>query len=552
MRDLLNVSSEEVAFETTRDIINRLPPKALSQLLEGYNQDIDMLLEEIKQQAYRVIALDEVMSTVNLNYVEDVKTSMDLTFKKLSYNYFKTTMLPNFHQGWRNLEWGNLVQLYTYLGILAARSHGKSFEWCFAFPLWRLYSYDRPNFIQKETIDNKNRKETCIITNTSTLGELHLDKIIEEIKLNDLLREKLNPNNKATLNKTGVVTETGSTLHLRGKDGFIRGLHVGAVVCDDLPDDSSIYSNEQRGKLLNTFKGAIKPIVEPYGFLTVSGTPFHADDLYNNLKEDKSFKVFEYPAIFPDGRMLSPDRFTYEKLQEERASVGSLVFAREYLVVPISDDSTIFPYEFLKRSVEGMEGYTFVDNIESSFKRMKKVVMGCDFARSANVGADYTVFSVWGLGEDDNYYLLNLYRERGMSYDQQINQIMSMARSFRPDVIVCENNGFQNVFVDMLKRKGLGNIKPFTTTSNNKKNLRDGLPSLAALFEGYRIKIPYSHDRGTRELVDIMFSEFNSIAFRGDKDSLESVGGHDDTVMSSFFAITELRSNSYVVKIDLI
>lgn len=552
MRDLLNVSSEEVAFETTRDIINRLPPKALSQLLEGYNQDIDMLLEEIKQQAYRVIALDEVMSTVNLNYVEDVKTSMDLTFKKLSYNYFKTTMLPNFHQGWRNLEWGNLVQLYTYLGILAARSHGKSFEWCFAFPLWRLYSYDRPNFIQKETIDNKNRKETCIITNTSTLGELHLDKIIEEIKLNDLLREKLNPNNKATLNKTGVVTETGSTLHLRGKDGFIRGLHVGAVVCDDLPDDSSIYSNEQRGKLLNTFKGAIKPIVEPYGFLTVSGTPFHADDLYNNLKEDKSFKVFEYPAIFPDGRMLSPDRFTYEKLQEERASVGSLVFAREYLVVPISDDSTIFPYEFLKRSVEGMEGYTFVDNIESSFKRMKKVVMGCDFARSANVGADYTVFSVWGLGEDDNYYLLNLYRERGMSYDQQINQIMSMARSFRPDVIVCENNGFQNVFVDMLKRKGLGNIKPFTTTSNNKKNLRDGLPSLAALFEGYRIKTPYSHDRGTRELVDIMFSEFNSIAFRGDKDSLESVGGHDDTVMSSFFAITELRSNSYVVKIDLI
>lgn len=75
---------------------------------------------------------------------------------------------------------------------------------------------------------------------------------------------------------------------MRGKEGFIRGLHVGAVVNDDLPDDSSIYSAEQREKLLNIFKGAINPIVEPYGFNLVSGTPYQERDLYYELKNQKA------------------------------------------------------------------------------------------------------------------------------------------------------------------------------------------------------------------------------------------------------------------------
>ena len=52
---------------------------------------------------------------------------------------------------------------------------------------------------------------------------------------------------------------------------MIRGLHVGAVVCDDLPDESSLYSQEQREKLHEVFYGSITPIVEPFGYLCVLG-----------------------------------------------------------------------------------------------------------------------------------------------------------------------------------------------------------------------------------------------------------------------------------------
>lgn len=681
-------------IDTTTRIIQDLPITAVNQLMEVYKEDQDALLSEMFRQTENVLKLNTTLETERLSYVDQLTESMDDSLKIMSYNYFKTTMLPNFRQGWRNLEWGNMIQLYPNSGYLAARSHGKcflagthilmadwtvknvediypgmevmgmdftprkvltrhigaaqmftvhqengisytvnrfhilclwdtkrkhyvevsmgnflkypqekqnrfrgyrvfssdnpileyspimvepygygsyygfacdgdhkflledntvvhnSYEFCMAFPLWRMYSYRRPNFMKPDIPDNKNRKETCIITNTETLGKEHLDKVKEEIHSNEALTAVLNPNGKASLGATGFECENGTKLHLRGKDGFIRGLHVGAAVSDDLPDESSIYSLEQREKLKDLFKGAITPIVEPYGYNIVDGTPYSERDLYYDLKQDPKFKVFEYPAIFPDGRLLAPDRFTFDKLMEEKKSVGTLVFSREYLVVPISDDATIFPMEILMRSTIGMENVRLVDNIESFPFKLSRVVVGCDFAVSGNVGADYTCYTVWGKDLNGSYYLLYIYREQGLSHNEQINKIEYLNTVFKPNEIVVENNGFQSILADMCVQRGIRNIFPFTTTSGNKKDLRTGWASLAALFERGDIRCPYHPD--TRQKIDTMFGEFTSIAFRPDRGTLESISGHDDTVSSSFMAINRLRESAVQIKVDAV
>ncbi len=426
-----------------------------------------------------------------------------------------------------------------------------SYEGCFAFILWRLYSYDRPSTFLRESVDNRNRKETCMITNNETLGKKHIAMIISEINQNDVLREKLNPNMKAKLAATSITTETDSILHLRSKDSMIRGLHVGAVVCDDLPDESALYSQEQREKLHEVFYGSITPIVEPFGYLCVFGTPYNGSDLYGDLKKDARFKVFEYPAIFPDGQLLAPDRLTFARLTEERQSLGTLVFNREYLVVPVADTSTIFPYEFLKRSIHGMEHISFTNDIESYPIKLMRVVVGCDFAISGNVGADYTVYTVWGIDSNNLIYLINLYREQGASHDLQVNRLIEFNARYKPNKLVCESNGFQRILAGMARERGLVNIEEFITTEGNKKDLKLGLPSLSALFESGRLRVPYG-DENTRKLVDIMFGEFNSIAFNSKKGTLESVCGHDDTCMSSFMAIQDLRENKMVATIDYI
>ena len=690
----LSYKQLETVFSTTFNILEALPPVAINQLLDGYGGDIDSLMTEIFKQTNNVLSLNKTLDTERLNYVDQLKESMDETLKIHSYNYFKTTMLPNFRQGWRNLEWGNMIQLYPNIAFLAARSHGKcfaagtpvlmadwtvkniediypgmevmgvdftprkvltrhmgvgtlfridqengisytvnrahtlclwdskhkeyvevdtgkfikfpvkkqrrmkgyrvfsydqplliksdititelpkgayygfmcdgdhlfqledgtvvhnSYEFCLAFPLWRLYSYNRPSFMKPDKPDNKNRQETCIITNTEKLGKEHVDKIVEEIRINEAIAYKLNQVGKASLAATSIECENGTKLHLRGKDGFIRGLHVGAVVSDDLPDESSIYSLEQREKLRDLFKGAITPIVEPYGYNIVDGTPYQQDDLYSDLKKDPKFKVFEYPAIFPDGRLLAPDRFTFKKLMEEKRSLGTMVFSREYLVVPISDDSTIFPWEILMRSTIGMETIKLVENVESFPIKLVRVVIGCDFGASGNVGADYTCYSVWGKDIQGNYYLLYLFRKQGLSYNEQISKIQILDRLFKPNKIVVENNGFQSILADMCEQMGVRNVAPFTTTAGNKKDLRTGWASLAALFERGVVKCPFHPD--TRKTVEQMFGEFNSIAFRSDKGTLESISGHDDTVSSSFMAINELRENTVTIKVDAV
>lgn len=684
----------DTVYSTAVNIIDSLPPVALNQLYESYGGDMDALLSEIFRQTDNVLRLNHTLDTEKLAYVDQLQESMDDVLKIQSYNYFKTTMLPHFRQGWRNLEWGNMIQLYPSSAYLAARSHGKcfirgtrilmadfsvknvediypgmevmgmdftprtvltrhigrakmyrvdqecamayavngnhimclwdtkrkhyvevemkqflkypinkqrrfqgyrvfsydnpviektniivepigedsyygfacdgdhkflledgtvvhnSYEFCMAFPLWRLYSYRRPSFMKPDIPDNKNRQETCIITNTEKLGKEHLDKVGEEIKSNEALAAILNPNGKASIAATSIECENGTKLHLRGKDGFIRGLHVGAAVSDDLPDESSIYSLEQREKLRDLFKGAITPIVEPYGYNIVDGTPYQQQDLYYELKQDPKFKVFEYPAIFPDGRLLAPDRFTYAKLMEEKKSLGTMVFSREYLVVPISDDSTIFPMEILMRSTVGMETTRLVDNIESFPVKLQRVVVGCDFAVSGNVGADYTCYSVWGRDFDGNYYLLYIYREKGLSHNEQIQKISYLNTVFKPNEIVVENNGFQAILADMCVQMGIRNISTFTTTAGNKKDLRTGWVSLAALFERGAIKCPYHPD--TRMKIDAMFGEFNSIAFRSDKGTLESISGHDDTVSSSFMAINKLRESTVEIRVDTV
>jgi len=552
-KQVLTKQQIENTYQYAEQIISNLSDRAFMELLSGYNGDINRLFDEILLQTSNVINFNaSTLDSENLDYLEYMEKSMDEQFKILSYNYFKSTCLPNFRQNLRNLEWGNLIQLYPWSAYLCQRGGGKSFEYCHAFPLWRLYSYNRPHPYIPDTLDNNLRKETCIITNESRLANLHIGKIVEEIKLNDILAEKINPRNKADLGKESVTTETGAILHKRSYGSFIRGLHVGSVVTDDFLDKSCLYSKDQREKFKEVFYAEIKSIVEQGGYNLVSGTPFHISDLYGDLLKDPMFRVFTYPGILPNKELLAPDRFTFDYLMDLKKSLGSIVFSREILVSPVSDSSSLFPYEFLYRSTIGMENVGYVENIESYPFKMERVVAAYDFAISGQIGADSSAFTVWGRSSDKNIHLMYMWVKQGASHNEQISQIISIDNRFKPNSNVMEVNGFQKIMADMVKQRGVRNVKEFTTTSGVKKDLYQGLPSLSAMFERGQLKVPYRDDESTRSKSDLLFSQFNSITFNEDSGKLESVSEHDDIAMSSFMAVTDLREKDLVLEAFLL
>ena len=536
-------------METVHDIVDNLSDTALKELVQGSDLDITNLIDDLLSASFEVLHAGS-FDLNNLKSIEMFQTSFDETMKRASYNYFKTTMLPNFDQGWRNIEWGNMVQLYNFLGILASRSSGKSYEFCFAWPLWRMWKYEKPTFFDKDTIDNRNSKETIIITNETRLAKRHMNLIAEEITYNSLLYERLFTSD--SIGKEKITAKNGASVEYRTYGGFIRGLHVGGVAVDDFPDESCLYSKDRRDKYLEIFNGSIVPVIEPGGSLIVSGTPYHEQDLYQILKKDKSFHVFEYPVVFPNGDLLAPERkLDHSFIKERRESLGTIVFSREFMVTPVSDSSSLFPWEYLEKSFIGMENTSLVENIESYPVKLNRVVVGCDFARSGNIGADYSCFSVWGTDSNNQYYLLHIWRKKGASHREQVDVICRINQLFKANKIIAENNGFQQIMVDLIKERGVKNIEPFTTTSQIKKNLYEGLPSLSAMFERADIKIPFQEGK-SKETALLICGEFNSVTFSEDTGRLESAGEHDDCVMSTFFAIQELRSKKSRVKVDYV
>lgn len=202
------------------------------------------------------------------------------------------------------------------------------------------------------------------------------------------------------------------------------------------------------------------------------------------------------------------------------------------------------------RSIIGMEQIRFATSIDDFPIKLTRVHIGVDFAVSGNIGADYTVYTIWGIDSMKNYYLLYYYRQRGMSHNEQVDKIVQLDRLFRPNKIVCESNGFQSILSGLAKERGLKNIEPFTTTEGNKKDLYTGLPSLSAMFERGQLKCPYAVGE-TRDAVNVMFGEFSSITFKSDNGKLEAGSGHDDICMSSFICINSLREDEKEVKVEI-
>lgn len=516
------------------EIIDNLDEDSISQLFSGNTDDIDNILSLLYTEVTNLLIYDEgKIKSGSFGYFDRFSSSVEETLRNLNLNYFIQSVLPEFEMNWHHIEWGSLVQFYNKLCIIAARDHGKSYFFSFAYSLWKLYRYRRPNNFVALPKEYTLSKLGMLITNEFGLSKHLLGLLKDEIESNDILREKLFPVGNKGWAETEITCKNGATLVAKSYGSKMRGFHPGWIICDDFLNDSVIYSEEQRNKYISFFHSVIMNMIIPGGQVINVGTPYSNKDLFSDLKGKPKWKVFEYPAIFPDGSLLWDNRHNMESLLDKKVTQGSLIFSREILVRPVSSDSTIFPWSILERSFIGMDEYTLVNNIWSHPKKFKKVAVGCDYAISANIGADFSVFTVWGVDDLDNYWLLYMYRKQGASYNEQIATMKKINQDFSPTVIMVETNQMQMIFSQGAREAGLPIVDHNTGT--NKYDLKSGLPSIAILFEQNKIKLPRG-DQNSRDLTDMMCMEFSTVTFT-EKGKLESVSAHDDICMSTWIGI---------------
>lgn len=532
---ILTSDQLQTTYKIVNELINNLDELALKELFSGTEKDVDKLFEIIVEETLGALYTTKgPIKNFSFGYLDKLTENLDENLKCLVFNYFLITVLTDFEVNWHHLEWGNLIQIYKYLGIIAARDHSKSFTFSKAYPLWRLYKYKRNLISSPYNKESAMSKKGMIITSDFILGKDLLTMIKDDIAENSILRERLYPKVSGEgWGMSEIKCRNGAEIQMRSIESRLRGRHPHWIVVDDIITDSSLYSSEAREKSKNFFHSVIMNAIIPDGQVILVGTPFHEKDLYEDLKQKKSWKIFEYPAIFPDGSILWENRYNLEALLEKRSSQGSLIFSREILCKPISSESTIFPYHILERSYIGMDQYTLIKNISSAQKQFSRVCIGCDFAISSEIGADYTVYIVLGIDEFGCYWLLDMWRKKGASYNEQIAVLKELNSQFQPSVIMAESNAFQKVMIQIALEAGLPIIEH--NTGVNKYDLKTGLPSLAILFEQGKIKLPRG-DQYSKDVVDIIVGELSSITWT-DAGKLESVSEHDDTGMSFWLGV---------------
>tara|TARA_R110000744_G_scaffold114523_2_gene214225 strand:- start:6529 stop:9300 length:2772 start_codon:yes stop_codon:yes gene_type:complete len=421
-------------------------------------------------------------------------------------------------------------------------THNSHF-WSFAYILWHLWRYKRSTPLIKQPQSITKSKQSLVFSNEFKLLKIIVKNIKEEIEENSFLRETLYPGSRnADWGKESLKTLTGSSVDIRSYGSSARGLHVYNIVVDDLLNDAVLYNREANEKFISYYYSVIENILEPGGWIRIVGTPFSGRDLYADIKSKKGFAFMEHPIIMPDGSLTYEKKFPMDVVEEKFDSQGSLIFSREMMCMPISSDSSIFPKRMLNMG------------LDNSFSRMRSLreaidklgidfcVLGCDFAISANVGADASVFTTIGVKGDSietcKLYLLDVWIGKGVSYLEQMNVMKSLNSRFKYRKICLENNVFQQVFVEGGKAEGLPVFGHNTNT--NKYDFSGGVPSIGIWFEQTRIRLPML-DEPSKAMTKVVTDSLGSIAFT-DK-GLQSTGGgnEDDSVMSLWKTIVAVR-----------
>jgi hypothetical protein len=484
---------------------------------------------------------------------------LDLGMQRTSCLYFATRNLTGppeapyngrFIAGDHHFEWDELVSSKKYrqpeLGrrvcLLAPRDHGKSFFFNKAYPIWKA-RFGRPGEVG------------YIFSATQERSIEMLETIVEEITTNPKLQFLAPRNWEHAWSKRRIKLTTGVEIRARGFGVKVRGGHPHWIICDDVLSDETITSETIRKKAIDYFMSAITPMVVPGGDLVIVGTPMHQADLYAAIKEAGIYTMWKRRAVDKDGTALWPLRYSKSLLDIRKEEIGSVKFTREYLVEPFSDEMSLFPSylftgEVLLPTVTFGRGARYWDQLG-----IRNRVMGVDIAMSAETGGDYMVIFVVGKDALGNRWVLDILREKGLSFQAQLDLIDSTCKFYDCSLCFIESNQMQRVWGDELIRTSDIPVKKFfttgswkskatpTTQSANKHSLEAGVPMLRPLFENRKWRIPRGADERTIANVNAWRSEMQAMSFIDGK--VQSVGEHDDTVFACWIAEWAIRTGGF-------
>lgn len=329
-----------------------------------------------------------------------------------------------------------------------------------------------------------------IFSHTKPIAKAFLGQIKTEFQNNELLKEMYpdilwgNPKREApkwSLD-SGITVKRKSnpkeaTVEAWGLvDGQPTSKHFKILCYDDVVTRESVTSTEMIGKTTDAWAlslnlGAIG------GYRRYIGTRYHYNDTYKVILDREAAIERRHPATKDGTSDGEPVLLSREELARKRREMGVYIFGCQMLQDPKAD------------SVMGFN----VDDIRLA-SRMNhadfNLYILVDPASEKKKENDYTVMVVIGLGPDENYYLVDMIRDR-LNLTEKAKKLINLHKKYKPVDVGYEQYGMQadihhiEYVQDMMNYRF--KIKPL---GGNKVSKEDRIRRLVPVIEYSRFYIP--------------------------------------------------------------
>lgn len=260
--------------------------------------------------------------------------------------------------------------------------------------------------------------------------------VIRSPEYQDLFPEVQIDRGRDAVDSWGIKGSSG-TITVVGLGGSITGKGGNLIVLDDYcKNREEAYSEVYREKTWNSFSVDLMTRQNaPACIVVVCATPWHTDDITGRIKyqmqKDPEFPRFEelvFPARCEQWDYLFSEMYDAQWYDNQRATLGPAAASALLDCNPVGDGNKYFREHWFQ---------TLINMPEPSAMNIYILI---DSANSKRKESDYTVMTVWGLGRDNNYYLLDAIRDR-LDLSGRTDAIFNLVERWQPKCVFWEQIG---------------------------------------------------------------------------------------------------------------
>ncbi len=296
-----------------------------------------------------------------------------------------------------------------------------------------------------------------------------------------IVRRKSNPK-EASVSAWGLI------------DSMPTGKHFYIRVYDDVITEAHVRSPDMIAKATEQWELSLS-LGTRDGTSRYVGTRYHFNDPYRvimarNVATPRIHKVVDEQGV--------PVFFTIEQMDERKKGHGPYVWACQYMQDPKADEKSGFKREWLRHygtcDGTGMNKYIIVDPAGEKKK-----------------GSDNTAIGVIALGDDRNYYLLDLVYDR-LNLKERTDALILLHRKWRPLNVGYEKYGKDSDIEHILDMQDRINYRFQVVPLGGSLKKEDRIRRLVPLFSEGRVYFPQelhkaNTDGKVEDLIERMIIE---------------------------------------------